>query len=454
MHAHNQYDLNLFIVEENRINTITPCGDVAIAAVNKNIIFEIDALSRYHYDGWSPIHHDLLLVAAAVEYADRCVSRRVGRWARNFNITVPVVEIETWRQSPVQRTLRTALRLLTGDHWHFVFTPWQGANVFGTRQRSLPFPTKRSAVIAYSDGLDSRCVAKMSGHDAVCVRLTKYRDKRKAGDEPFDQFPFWVKMPATRENSNRSRAFKFAIVTAIAAHLAGIGRIIVPESGQGALGPALAPLHNVYVDYRNHPTFLRKMEQFVKEVLSHCVRYEQPRLWFTKGETISKLLSMTSNATIDLIETRSCWQRRWNTGMGGKLRQCGLCAACLLRRMSLHRAGVAEPADAYVITDLTARTFSEACPAKEEVRLSRTIVQYGIAGVGHLQRLANMANLPDPNLKVSAFEIAHATGEPLETVLENLRRMLLAHATEWRDFVTAQGRRGFLRSWTQGARHA
>lgn len=227
---------------------------------------------------------------------------------------------------------------------------------------------------------------------------------------------------------------------------------MVPESGQGALGPVLLPLHNVYADYRNHPTYFRKMERFVKALLGHEVRYEQPQLWNTKGETISAYKRSTNKAADELIETRSCWQQRWNAKMGGKLRQCGLCAACLLRRMSMHAAGIDEPRHNYVIADLTVQSFQDALP-REEVRLSRSMAEYGSVAARHLQQLADMADSPDAKLKVHAFEIARATEEPQDETLKKLRNMLLTHAKEWRAFMVAQGEQSFLRSWTKGGRH-
>jgi 7-cyano-7-deazaguanine synthase in queuosine biosynthesis len=412
-------------------------------------------LDTYNYDGWKPIHHDLLVVSAAVEYADRSTARRVSRWARNFDITVPVVEVATWQRPETQVSLRAALRHLTGDNWQFTFVPWQGQSVLGARQRSLSFGTERSFIIAYSDGLDSRCVSKVSGSgsDAVCVRVTKHRHALKAGDEPFDQIPFRINVPSSRESSVRSRGFKFAAVTAIAAHLTGLTRIVVPESGQGALGPVLLSLHNVYADYRNHPTYFRKMEQFIKAVLGHDVRYDQPRLWNTKGETISAFRRTTNKAVDELFETRSCWQQRWNAKMDGKLRQCGLCAACLLRRMSMHAAGIEEPQHTYVIADLAVPSFGDALPGRKKVRLSQSMAEYGSVGARHLQQLADIANLPDAGLKVHAFEIARAMGEAQDEVLKKLRNMLLTHAKEWHAFIAAQGEQSFLRSWTKGGRH-
>ncbi len=427
----------------------------AIAAIGKDIVFDPDILDTYNYEGWKPIHHDLLVVSAAVEYADRRTARRISQLMRDFKIIVPVVELATWQRREVQASLWSALRHLTGDDWHFTFIQWQGESVLGSRQRSLPFGTERNFVIAYSDGLDSRCVSKMCGNEsaAVCVRVTKHRHSFKKGDEPFDQIPFRVDVPSARESSVRSRGFKFAAVTAIAAHLTGLTKIVVPESGQGALGPVLLPLHNVYADYRNHPTYFRKMERFIKAVLGHSVRYDQPRLWNTKGETVSAFRRATNKALDELFETRSCWQQRWNAKMDGKLRQCGLCAACLLRRMSMYAAGIEEPCHTYVIADLTVSRFSDALPGKKRVRLSRTMAEYGSVGARHLQQLADMADLPDEALKVHAFEIARATGELQGEILTKLRNMLLTHAKEWHAFMAAQGEESFVRSWTKGGRH-
>src|SRR3546814_16343603 len=86
----------------------------------------------------------------------------------------------------------------------------------------------------------------------------------------------------SNESSFRSRGFQFGVVAAIAAHLFGISRIVVPESGQGALGPVLLPLYNIYRAYRNHPSFFRKMERLLYAALDHIVELHQPRKWSPK----------------------------------------------------------------------------------------------------------------------------------------------------------------------------
>jgi hypothetical protein len=118
------YGLTLRVVEAGRRHQRVHAGPAAIAEIGKEIAFVPDALDTYDYEGWQPIHHDLLVVSAAVEYADRRTPRRISRWARDFNITVPVVEMATWQRPDVQASLRAALRHLTGDGWQFTFIPW------------------------------------------------------------------------------------------------------------------------------------------------------------------------------------------------------------------------------------------------------------------------------------------------------------------------------------------
>ena len=453
--SQNRDALKICVLEPGRkAKQAYPKGPL-VDGVEKHIKFNPYVLDTYDCTGWKLIHYDLLMLSAAVEFADRYQARGISQWSRHFSLTVPVFDLETWEKNAVQKNLRAALNHLTGDDWQFHFIKSQGDPVGGNRQRRLPFGRNKEFVIAYSDGIDSRCVSALceNGDDAIRVRVAKNRDKLKNGDLPFVQIPFKVTVPKSQESSARSRGFKFAAVTAIAAQLSRIRKIVVPESGQGALGPVLLPLHNTYADYRNHPTHFRKMETFIKSLLNHQVTYEQPRLWHTKGQTITAFLQKTDSPPNDLIGTRSCWQQRRNVNMKGKRRQCGLCAACLLRRMSMHAADIAEPAESYVFSDLSVENFSDAMPKSNEVKLSRTMAEHGSVGARHLQQLADMAEIPDEELRCHTFELARATGTQEKKVLAQLRTLLLTHAQEWRGFLDAQGKKSFLRNWIEGGRY-
>ena len=130
-------------------------------------------------------------------------------------------------------------------------------------------------------------------------------------------------------------------------------------------------------------------------LLGHRVRYEQPRLWSTKGQTLRAFLELPKTTEFDLSSTRSCWQNRQCVNIGGSRKQCGLCAACLLRRLSFHAAGAYEGSDSYVVSDLRTPDIQRALSAIPLGSDRNIMIEYGIAGVRHFQRLADMARLPD-----------------------------------------------------------
>ena len=425
---------------------------------DNNIEFILKALDTYNYKGWERIHHDLLVVSGAVEYADRKYSKCVSRgWVRDFNITIPVFELDAWQQDAVQQSLCAALKHLTGDNWQFSFIQWHGDPLAENQQRGLPFDSgEKKFTIAYSDGVDSRCVSELCDYaeKGVRVRLVANQDKPKKNDQAFDQIPFKVKFKGSSESSVRSRGFKFAAITAIAAHISGARKIVVPESGQGALGPVLLPLHNVYADYRNHPTYFRKIETFIEALLGFQVKYEQPRLWFTKGQTIKAFLEKSNNSrdAFDAVKnTRSCWQVRHNVFyIDHKRQQCGLCAACLLRRMSMHAVDIRErEQEAYLFYNLSAEDYTSAVLKRHKEKPTNNMIDYGIAGAYHLQQLANMAKLSDKKLRMHVFELAEATKISEERALKQLKALLRNHAREWDDFLGAQGEKSFLRRWVE-----
>ena len=445
--------LTLHIVESGNSRTLN-CETDIVAEIGTEISFDPSILDAYHYTGWKAVHHDLLLICAAVEYADRRRARRSTRWSRDFRIKLPVIELDAWEQPDVSRHLEDTLRHLTGDDWQFFFRKATDMNAGRLpRQRPLPYPNNKGFVMAYSNGLDSRCVAGIidPGDCGVRVRMTRAREHGRTGERPFDRMPFAVKVESAREGEVRSRGFKFAALTAIAGHLARVERVIVPESGQGAIGPFLRPLHNSYPDYRSHPSFLRKMEEFIGILLGCSIYYEQPRIWNTKGETVSEFLIGSPDGADGLFDTRSCWQQRWNARSCGRLRQCGLCAACMLRRMSMYAAQLKEPAGTYVFEDLSRASFQECLPTDCRARLSRTMLEYGSVGASHLQQLAEMAELPDEALRPYVHNLARSLGDLEDETGQRLRRLLVQHASEWRAFCNAQGQRSFFVRWSTGA---
>ncbi|TIV10694.1 MAG: hypothetical protein E5W00_06550 [Mesorhizobium sp.] len=101
-------------------------------------------------------------------------------------------------------------------------------------------------------------------------------------------------MKASGETSARSRGFKFALISGIAAYLAGASEIVLPESGQGIFGPALVTSSaQAYPDFRSHPLFTMRMERVLAALLKRPVRFVFPRIWSTKGETLKAYAALS-----------------------------------------------------------------------------------------------------------------------------------------------------------------
>ena len=236
-----------------------------------------------------------------------------------------------------------------------------------------------------------------------------------------------------RNLSCRSRGFKFAMVSGVAAYLSKAQQIIVPESGQGALGPVLVPVMHGQPDYRNHPIFTREMEKFLEALLGYRVRYAFPRLWFTKGQTLRDFVDATGGEGWE--KTRSCWQKNRHMSVNGKLRQCGFCAACLLRRLSVHAAGLTESAGTYMFEDLTAGTLDEGI-AHGFKKLGPKQRRYADAGVLHLDHLAAFQHAPlhAPALRRNVSQLSEVLEMPAADVEVSMRRFLMQHQKEWNAF--------------------
>src|SRR5208282_1719082 len=313
----------------------TPCR------IGHNVEFSTEKLESYCIATWEPVIYDALLVAAAVEFADRTQKRHALSWQREFHVVIPVHEPARWKEKAVADGLHDVLDFLTGDRWRIEFSD-RTVPLTEPKQQHFNLPSGVSAVIPYSDGVDSRCVAglldRTIGDKLIRVRLgSRIRDAKVLPQQrqPFTSVPYRVQAGrhAFVESTARSRGFKFALISGLAAYLMKAGRVIVPESGQGALGPALITVGQGYADYRSHPLFTDRMGTFLEALLQHKVSFDFTQLWQTKAETLRQFASSCKSGDL-WSSTWSCWQQTRQVSVDGRKRQCGVCAACMLRRMS------------------------------------------------------------------------------------------------------------------------
>jgi hypothetical protein len=420
------------------------------ASIGQVLQLDTRGLESYFFADWNPVLVDLLVVAAAAEFCDVSRGRPEYSWSRRFDVKIAVHDPALWNRTEVREALEEALGYLTGDVWIFSFVQ-RRREVPRVAQGSLSLGSGARMIMPYSDGLDSRAVralvaASEGAGSLVAVRLgsggvDQPRSKRKRS--PFAVVPYKLRRPRQGETSARSRGFKFAAVTGIAALMAGVQRIIVTESGQGAFGPMLAVSGQIYPDYRVHPTFSRRMERLLHALSSKEIHYEYPRLWSTKGETLRAAQALKTPPSWG--DTRSCWQQSRHCSVGGRRRQCGICAACMLRRMSMFTAGIDEPAETYIWENLSAERLEDGV-AKGFDGITSKLRAYAVAGVLHMDHLAEFAESPlhAHSLRRAARETAEALDGDPALVEQQLREMLGCHAAEWRAYRKALGSDSFV----------
>jgi 7-cyano-7-deazaguanine synthase in queuosine biosynthesis len=424
--------------------------------LGRDVSFSTAALESFAFARWESVTHDALVVAAAVEYADKLVKRAPHGWGRRLTLRIPVHNPARWSAPDVSGGLHHALGFLTGDMWAISFVNRT------TPEPSLPLsmlaltvPTQ--AILAFSDGMDSRAVAGLVGaqlgEKLVRVRVgtkTSDRPREKGKREPFTAVPYDVSSDLpNRETSARTRGFKFAIISGIAAYLTDAAEIVIPESGQGAIGPALLTVGHAYPDFRNHPRFTRLMERFLKALLGKDVSYVFPRIWNTKGETLRAYVAIDSSDA--WRKTKSCWRNNQWSSVNGKQRQCGVCAACMLRRVSVHAAGLTESPETYICSDMTAATL-EGAVEQGFTKTGGAFRQYALAGILHMDHLADMASA-DQRSEIArhATTLGPALGLTPQEAGERLVTLLHTHTEEWKSYMNSLGARSFVRQWARTA---
>ncbi len=427
--------------------------------IGKHVRFSSDHLQSYCFADWNETVYDALLVAAVVEFCDRVEKRPAYTWSREFKVRIPVHSPAIWNRSGVRESLIEALTFLMGDTWDFEFIQRQTA-AEKPLQQTMPLPSGLEAVIPFSDGLDSRAVGRLTelelGKALIRVRIgTGSWDQATLAKQPshFTSIPYKVLTSGSEfpESSARSRGFKFTLISGLASYLSRAPRVVMTESGQGALGPSLVPVGQAHEDYRNHPLFTQRMEKFISSLLGWTVRFEFPRLWETKAQTLRLFLNECQD-TAALIDTRSCWQGSRQVGVNGVRRQCGICAACLLRRMSLHAAGVLEPQTNYVWENLRSTRFCDGvAEGFSRDRITSSFREYAIAGTLHLDHLATLSGsaLNARRLTATASSLSIVLGIPRTDAESRLTSLLNQHASEWKNFMQSLGPDSFITKWTE-----
>ena len=438
-----------FLVHDG--NYLRPRKNETVCTVGRDLTIEHSNLENYCFKLLTPTQYDLVVLAGSVAFADRCARRHtMSGWARRISLAIEVHEPNRWEQTQVVQSLVEALRFVTGDVWEFSFLPRKSPSNFLSTQNHIQLTQSTSAVLPFSNGLDSFAnyrslvleepqanpIAITTWSQSVACQAEDWLGGNHQSQIRRLKIPFRMSTSRHPEPTYRSRTFVFYTLAALAAHSSGADRVVIPESGQGSLGPSLATFGREWPHRGSHPGFTNRLAAFFNTLDGWNISFEHPHLWSTKGEVLQTLREHDSLRGWE--NTKSCVRDTRDVSLDGMSIQCGVCTGCLLRRLALFAGGLESDAERYLWDNLSAPTIEGSILKRSARTTSPNDRDIAVHAVLDHQV---MATATDPNNQTAvnrvAYEVAEATKETPAQTVEKLRTLLLTHRTQWRDFLQA-----------------
>lgn len=425
----------------------------AICQIGVDICVDMEAMENYCFRLISKTDYDLTLLAGVIAYADRTFRRQYSHgWARRIEITMPVSDPDYWNRDGLVGSLQSAVSYLTGDEWGIRFTALNRPRA-RVCQDVLDIGKGAFVVLPYSGGLDSFAQLRLlwgSELTPICVTtwnrgVAGHRDWYEECGRKHRRVSVPIRFRTTRhpEPSYRTRSFVFLVFAGLAAHLSGAQAILVPENGQGSLGPSLVPFGCESPHRGAHPAFTRRMAQFFAALWDERREIRHPQLWNTKGQVLAELKE--KQLLQGWQDTLSCPRDRRNVNLMHRRIQCGVCSSCLLRRMAAHASGVPDPDASYLWT-LQAPTLEEALHPRAHRPTNPNDWDIARTAVLNMSELAKKAGAPkgDPAMALAEFELGSGMPSSDTNVTQRLQRLLSTHKTEWEQFIARCGSKSWI----------
>lgn len=307
---------------------------------------------------------DLLRFAAAAYCADR-LSIRPGTWTRSIELSFPVRDTKIWQKTT--RGLSETLAFLSGDDWQLTTLPSKEPK--DTRHLQV---RAVDAVCLFSGGLDSftGAVDLLAQGKTICLvshyeggqapeaqRLLATKLKRRFGANRIVFRRIFLRpapsaagqerpLASEREPSMRSRSLLFLAAGLVVA--AGYGSdvpLYIPENGFIGINVPLTSARSGSLSTRTtHPHFMTGLSKCIAQ-LGITNQIVNPFKLMTKGEILSTCRDQEAIHSL-ARETLSCAHPEASRYAKRKQGNCGYCFPCLIRRASMHHAGL-DDADDY-----------------------------------------------------------------------------------------------------------
>lgn len=438
-------------------------ADGTTAALTSHTYVEDLPMATAFGDVVPPMCADLVDVAVAVYVADRLCRRHPLRaprserlWQRRMHLEVPVRAPDRWNTG-VGESLAELLGYLTDDLWTLSFVPRRPeaarpSEAQGALFREPPPPPASAAL--FSGGLDSLAglVVRLTEQPAETLVVFSGRTNKRIGSPQrallhalAQAFPRRIRTVAVRfgldrrqrgaydreEPSQRTRGFVFQSFGAVMARMAGLDHLHVYENGVGAINlPYTDAQLGTQATRATHPVTLRLMSALLARVFDSPFKVALPYAFATKGELCVALREAgLGHLARQSVSCDGFPQRVKHAA------QCGVCPPCLLRRQSLHHAGLfeADPRELY-----RHDVYDASGPDARERRFSLRVMG---GQVHHLRQALGMAQPWEavaaryPELDEAAYALAYP--DDPAAVREALVAMYRRYCDEWSAFATS-----------------
>lgn len=335
---------------------------------------------------------DLVTIATAVTAAETFYQRKDApdAWSRMMHLHVPVTDEGMWNSE--SERLASILNFLTGDQWKFTFFKTSMVMPEPTNSKNAKAKLKSlqglNSVCLFSGGLDSAVGAidllnGDSAHKPLLLSHAYKGDGVKQGNikallkSNFGELSYSISprlishLKGKTDISMRGRSFNFLAMAVLgisalrnANNDSSIETIIVPENGYISINPPLTRRRiGSHSTRTTHPNFLNALESLLRDTGFH-VKFVNPYQFMTKGEMLASCVDQEAiKKAVPLSVSCSHWHR--------KRKQCGRCVPCLIRRASVHHAGIQKDAE-YVTENLS--SLKKIKDARDDLQAVQTAI--------------------------------------------------------------------------------
>jgi 7-cyano-7-deazaguanine synthase in queuosine biosynthesis len=323
---------------------------------SRNLHNDIEEIEQSVGSKLDPIILDLYNIALVV-YVWDITTYRSGTTPRDFRCLISVSNVDRWNS--VKPLLEWTFRFLTGDTFAFNFVQGQKPSGDFVFKKDT---NEQKCVLLFSGGLDSLAGFKWSVDRKMSPMLVSHPGAGIISDaqgklvealEKIIQTKLqWNQIRATAQQGKDlqgavptqfSRSFLYLTLGAIFALKLGIAELHISENGVLAHNIPLTQAR-IYSSTRTvHPQFLKSYQEILDRLYGNCITVSNPFVDKTKGEVVTLLNSdgykEQTKTTISCSEVQALWRKGVKIS---KIRHCGICFPCIIRRVAMNYAGLSD----------------------------------------------------------------------------------------------------------------